>query len=133
VAEYINEWTFNLAQSNRQVIPFGCVWPDDHNRVKYVSKAFEDYNFIGLKIQSLVQNFYLTDERMNAIYKLIIDKGKWLAVHIGTAPYRNKFVGYKHFLKFIEKYADMNIIVAHMGFILKKIHRHISFFNIFKP
>lgn len=115
VAEYINEWTFNLAQSNRQVIPFGCVWPEDDNRGEYIRKAFEDYNFYGLKIQPLVQNFFLNDERMNPIYKLLIDKGKWLAVHIGTAPYRNKFVGYKNFLKFLEKYANMNIIVAHMG------------------
>jgi predicted TIM-barrel fold metal-dependent hydrolase len=115
VAEYINEWTFNLARRNRQIIPFGCVWPEDNNRVDYISKLFEDYNFYGIKIQPLVQNFYLNDERMDAIYKLLIDKGKWLAVHIGTAPYRNKFVGYKNFLNFLEKYANMNIIVAHMG------------------
>jgi predicted TIM-barrel fold metal-dependent hydrolase len=34
---------------------------------------------------------------------------------VGTAPYRNDYVGYKHFLKFLEKYPDMIIIVAHMG------------------
>ncbi|MFW9771726.1 MAG: amidohydrolase family protein [Candidatus Heimdallarchaeota archaeon] len=115
VAEYINDWTYNLTLDHKQVIPFGCVWPQDHNRVEYVVKSFEEYNFYGIKIQPLVQNFFLNDDRMTPIYKLLIDRGKWLAVHIGTAPYRNKFVGYKVFLKFIEKYEDMNIIIAHMG------------------
>jgi predicted TIM-barrel fold metal-dependent hydrolase len=115
VAEYINDWTYKLAKRNRNIIPFGCVWPEDNNRVEYIRKAFEEYNFYGIKIQLLVQNFFLNDERMNKIYELLVDKGKWLAIHIGTAPYRNKFVGYKNFIKFLKKYSDMKIIVAHMG------------------
>jgi hypothetical protein len=46
---------------------------------------------------------------------MLIDRGKWLITHIGTAPYRNKFVGYSNFLKFLEKYSEMQVIVAHMG------------------
>jgi predicted TIM-barrel fold metal-dependent hydrolase len=115
VAEYINDWTFDLVKKYKQAVPFGCVWPEDKNRDEYVRKLFEDYQFKGIKIQPLVQNFYLDDFRLNNIYNLILDHGKWLIVHIGTAPYRNKYVGFEVFERFIEKYPNMNVIVAHMG------------------
>lgn len=115
VANYINEWVHNFREKCKRVIPFGCVWPDDKDRVDYIKKIFDEYNFYGIKIQPLVQNFYLNDSRMYEIYDLIVDRGKWLCVHIGTAPYRNNYVGYKYFIKFIEKYPNMNVIVPHMG------------------
>lgn len=115
IAESINEWTYHFARQNSKAIPFGCVWPADKNRLEYVEQLFDQYEFRGIKIQPLVQNFFLHDERMSKIYELIIDRGKWLTVHIGTAPYKNRYVGYKHFLKFIKKYPDMNVQIAHMG------------------
>ncbi|MEE9378129.1 MAG: amidohydrolase family protein [Candidatus Lokiarchaeia archaeon] len=115
VADYINEWTNDFCKKYKHSIPFGCVWPDDKDRNEYVRKILDDYNFYGIKIHSLVQNFYLDDERMYEIYSLLVDRDKWLCVHIGTAPYRNEFVGYKNFIKFLEKFPNMNIIIPHMG------------------
>ncbi len=115
VARYINDWTFEFAKKYRNAIPFGCVWPSDADRVEYIEKMFEGYNFKGLKVQPLVQNFYPFDERLDNVYKTIVDKGKWFTIHAGTAPYRNEYVGFKHFLKFIAKYPNMKIIVAHLG------------------
>ena len=115
IAESINEWTYKFKNIHTNAIPFGCVWPDDNDRITYVEKVFEKYDFYGIKIQPLVQKFHIDDKRMYEKYDLIIDKGKWLAVHIGTAPYRNEYVGYKNFMKFLTRYPNMNIIVAHMG------------------
>ncbi|MFX1276901.1 MAG: amidohydrolase family protein [Promethearchaeota archaeon] len=115
IAEFINEWINEFVKIHQNAIPFGCVWPEDDNRIDYINKIFEKYNFKGIKIQLLVQNFYPADERMDCIYDLILDKGKWICFHVGTAPYPNKYVGYKHFIKFLKKYPDINIIVAHMG------------------
>jgi len=115
ISEYINEWVFEFSQQHTNAIPFGCVWPEDDNRISYIAKIFDDYNFYGLKIQPLVQKFYLVDPRLEEIFKILIDKGKWLITHIGTAPYRNKYVGYSNFVKFLEKYPEINVIVAHMG------------------
>jgi len=115
VSEYINEWVLEFTQLHKNAIPFGCVFPEDRNRVNYITKIFDEYNFIGIKIQPLVQNFYLDDQRLDEVYKIIIDRGKWLITHMGTAPYRNKYVGYSNFVKFLDKFPDMNIIVAHMG------------------
>ncbi len=115
ISQYINEWVFKFIQKHKNAIPFGCVWPEDDNRVNYITKIFDEYGFYGIKIQPLVQNFYLDDRRLDEVYKVIIDRGKWLITHAGTAPYRNRYVGYSNFTKFIEKYPEMNIIVAHMG------------------
>ena len=115
VAEYINEWVYNISQTYTSAIPFGCVSPEDKNRREYVQKILEDYNFFGIKIQLLVQNFYPNDARMHEVYDLIVEKGKWICFHVGTAPYRNKYVGYKHFKKFIDNYPDIHVIIAHMG------------------
>ncbi|MFX0024198.1 MAG: amidohydrolase family protein [Candidatus Hermodarchaeota archaeon] len=115
VADYINEWVHKFCQEYRNAIPFGCVWPDDKDRDDYIRKIFDDYGFHGIKIHPLVQNFYLNDERMYKTYEMVVDRGKWLCVHIGTAPYRNEYVGYRNFIKFIEKYPNMKIIVPHMG------------------
>jgi len=115
VADYINEWVYEFCSKYKKAIPFGCVWPEDKDRVEYIQKIFDNYDFYGIKIQCLVQNFYLDDKRMYEIYDLILDRGKWLCVHIGTAPYKNEYVGYRYFIKFLEKYPNMKIIVPHMG------------------
>ena len=115
IAKIINEWTIEFAKDHPNAIPFGCVWPEDKDKKKYVESLFADHNFQGIKIQPLVQNFYPYDPRMDEVYELILDYDKWLTIHAGTAPYRNKYVGYKSFKKFIKKYPTMNIIVAHMG------------------
>ncbi len=115
VANYINEWVNDFCKKYKHSIPFGCVWPEDKDRKEYIRKILDDYNFYGIKIQPLVQNFYLNDERMYEIYKLLVDRDKWLCVHIGTAPYRNEYVGYENFIKFLEKFPNMKIIIPHMG------------------
>ena len=115
IANYINEWTKNFVENHKNAIPFGCIWPDDKDRVEYIQKLFDVYNFTGLKVQPLVQNFYPYDERLNQVYELIVDRGKWYTIHAGTAPYKNQYVGYKHFIKLMKKYPNMNVIVAHLG------------------
>jgi len=115
VATFINEWTAKFIEKQKKAIPFGCVWPDDKDLIEYVTRFFDEFNFKGIKVQPLVQNFYAHDERMDPVYDIIVDRGKWYTIHAGTAPYRNAFVGFKHFKKFLDKYPDMNIIVAHFG------------------
>ncbi len=115
MADYLNEWTNGFSRAHKNAIPFGCVWPEDENRYEHVRKIIDDYNFKGIKIHILVQDFYPADNRMDDVYDLIFNRGKWICFHVGTAPYRNKYVGHKHFTKFLEKYPEMNIIVAHMG------------------
>ncbi|TFF88117.1 MAG: amidohydrolase [Promethearchaeota archaeon] len=115
VAEFINEWTYKFIKKHKNAIPFGCVSPEDQNRGDYTRKLFDEYEFKGLKLQLLVQNFYPDDERMSPIYNLVIERGKFINFHVGTAPYRNKYVGYSNFIKFLKKFPNIHVIVSHMG------------------
>ncbi|MBD3198066.1 MAG: amidohydrolase family protein, partial [Candidatus Lokiarchaeota archaeon] len=115
VANYINQWTKEFCGKHPHALPFGCIWAEDENLYDYVYKYIVENDFLGIKIQPLVQKFYLNNQKLDKIYRLLIDQGKWLSVHIGTAPYRNKYVGYKIFIDFIQKYPNMKVIVAHMG------------------
>ena len=115
MAEFLNEWTHEFVNNYQNAIPFGTVWPGDENRLEYLRKIFDEYKFKGIKVHLLVQNFYPDDNRMKVVYDLISDRSKWICFHVGTAPYRNKYVGYDNFKKFIDRYPDMNLIIAHMG------------------
>lgn len=115
VAKVMNDWTYQFVQDLPHAIPFGTVWPGDEDRSEYVTQLFDEYGFEGIKVQPLVQDFYAHDERMHEVYDIIVDRAKWYTIHAGTAPYRNKYVGFKHFKKFIEHYPNMKVIVAHLG------------------
>lgn len=115
IAESMNEWTHEFVKENPNAIPFGTVWPEDENRVEYTKNFFNVYNFHGIKIQPLVQKFYPDDKRMTEIYKIVLDKDKFITWHAGTAPYKNDYVGFKNFQKFLNEFPDMKLIVAHMG------------------
>ena len=114
VAKYINDWTVEFVKEHENAIPFGCIWPEP-DMEDQVKQLFDENDFFGIKVQPLVQNFYIWDNRLYPIYELMIDRGKWFIVHAGTAPYRNQYVGYKHFIKMMEKFPNMNVIVAHFG------------------
>jgi len=115
IAEEMNEWTNEFVKENPNAIPFGTVWPEDENREEYTEKLFSLYNFQGLKIQPLVQEFYPNDPRMKKIYKIVEKYNKIITWHAGTAPYRNEYVGIKNFQKFLDNFPDMKLIIAHMG------------------
>jgi len=115
IAQYINSWTVEFVKKYKNAIPFACVWPEDEDRVEDISRLLDNHKFMGIKIQPLVQNFYPDDKRMHGVYELILDRGKWISFHIGTAPSRNKYVGYKNFIKFLKKYPEMKVVIAHMG------------------
>jgi uncharacterized protein len=115
ISEGLNEWTYNFTMKHKDAIGFGTCFPSDKNKIDYITKAFDEFQLKGLKLQLLVQDFYPFDERMFEVYKLVIDYGKWITMHCGTAPYSNEFVGFKNFVKMIEKFPDIKIIIAHLG------------------
>jgi len=116
VAEELNEWTKNFCLKNPESIPFCSVYPGDKNCYEYVEKALTQDNFLGIKLQLLVTDFYLLDERMLPIYELIQElEQKIVVLHIGTGPVGSPYVGYKYFEKFMRKFPDIKVQVAHFG------------------
>ncbi|MBU1671068.1 MAG: amidohydrolase family protein [Actinobacteria bacterium] len=114
MAAGLNEWTAGFAQEHPEAIPFGTVMPGDDGNLAMLEDLF-DRGFFGIKIQPLVSDFYPCDERMFEVYQLLLERGKVLAVHAGTAPIANQYVGAGHFEPVMERFPELKVVVAHMG------------------
>jgi predicted TIM-barrel fold metal-dependent hydrolase len=128
IATWLNSWTQEFCTDQKRIgkaIPFGTIHPEDEKKSDHMDLIFDSYEFQGLKLQLMVTDFHIWDERMDPVYKKIIDYDKVLLPHIGTGPtYSNfnpgkviqcPFVGIKHLRRFLKKYPNMKIIVPHLG------------------
>lgn len=131
VAEKLNEWTYEFCKKEPRAIAFGAVHPDDENFLQYAEKALTAFQFKGLKLQLLVTDFFIHDDRLNPLFELMQDLDKVLVLHAGTAPGINRQtfpgskVGVKHFLKYLDKFPENKVVIAHMGG-----YEYESFFNL---
>jgi predicted TIM-barrel fold metal-dependent hydrolase len=115
LAADLNKWTADFARSEQGALPFATVFPDDEGNIEMLDSLFTDHGFLGIKLQPLVSDFYLCDERMMGIYRLLLERGKILAAHAGTAPVANEYVGADHFEPVMRELPELKVIVAHMG------------------
>jgi len=114
IAKDMNQWTEEFAKKNQSTLPFFTIHPEDQDN-KLMAREFLEKGFTGLKLQPLVQNFHVADERVTPVYEEIIKHGAWTLLHTGTAPYSNGLVGVQYFRKLMKRFPDLKVIVAHMG------------------
>lgn len=115
IAARMNKYTRDFHAQVPESIPFGTVHPADKDLLAVAETVLTSYNFLGLKFQLLVTDFFIHDPRLYPVYDLIRREDKILVFHAGTGPTANEYVGMKHFRKFIENYGDLRVQVAHMG------------------
>lgn len=115
MAGELNSWTDAFASRNQAALPFATVFPDDDGNVEMVERLFLERGFFGIKLQPLVSDFYPSDERMTGVYRAVVEHGRILAIHAGTAPVANRYVGADHFEPVMVSFPEMKVIVAHMG------------------
>jgi len=121
VAEALNKWTFDFCRTHPAAIPVGAAHPDDHDFLEYTERALTDYQFKGLKFQLLVTDFYIHDDRLTPLFEMLHALDKVLVLHAGTAPGVDRRVppgsrvGVKYFLKYLDKFPENKVIIAHMG------------------
>lgn len=121
LASSLNDWTADFVSDNPAAIPFGTTHPGDDDFLKYTEKALTEYGFAGIKLQLMVSGFYIDDPRLDPLHKMMGDLKKVLLVHAGTAPGINRqtapgaAVGVEAFMRYLDKFPDNKVIVAHMG------------------
>ena len=115
MAAELNSWTDAFAKRNPAALPFATVFPDDVGNIQMVERLLLERGFFGIKLQPLVSDFYPTDERMMEVYRVVVEHGRILAIHAGTAPIANEYVGADHFEPVMERFPEMKVVVAHMG------------------
>jgi hypothetical protein len=125
ISAFMNEYTAEFAKQHQKAIPFGTVHPLDNNLESIAEKALTTSNLKGFKLQLLVTDFFIDHERLMPVYNLLRREDKILVVHAGTGPLANEYVGVKYFRRFLEKFGDLRIQVAHLG-----CYEYAEFFEI---
>jgi predicted TIM-barrel fold metal-dependent hydrolase len=115
MAADLNRWTAEFAARVPGALPFATVFPDDEGNLEMLASLFDEHSFLGVKLQPLVSDFYLCDERMMDVYRMLLERGKILAVHAGTAPVANQYVGADYFEPVMRELPELKVVVAHMG------------------
>ena len=115
MAADLNRWTAEFAARVPGALPFATVFPDDEGNLEMLASLFDEHGFLGVKLQPLVSDFYLCDERMMGVYRMLLERGKILAVHAGTAPVANRYVGADYFEPVMCELPELKVVVAHMG------------------
>lgn len=109
------EWTRDFAASQPGAIPFGTLYPGEPGNLEAARRWFIDWDFRGLKIQPLVSKKYVPDPAMYPVFELMAETGRWLLIHIGTAPYPNEFTNLDDLEKLLNDIPGLPVILAHMG------------------
>ncbi|GAB4310041.1 MAG: amidohydrolase family protein [Promethearchaeota archaeon] len=115
ISAKMNQFTHDFCRKHPSAIPFGTVHPGDPDPAGVAEEALSSYGFVGLKFQLLVTDFPAHDPRLFPVYDVVRREDAVLAFHAGTGPLPNRHVGVRHFRKFLERYPDLRVQVAHLG------------------
>jgi predicted TIM-barrel fold metal-dependent hydrolase len=90
----------------------------DENQIAFLTEALEAHAISGIKLGPGYEDYYPTDEKLNAIYSLCQKLHKPVIFHTGVlASYRKGFLKQSHPLNIDEvatKYPDLKIVIAHL-------------------
>lgn len=134
ISAFMNLFTAEFCKTHSRAIPLGTIHPGDKNLENIAETALTSLGMLGFKFQLLVTDFYAYDDRLKPVYDLAKKEDKILVFHAGTGPIANNFVGIKPFIKFLDRYPDLRIQIAHFGcfeyekfFELLKTHPNLMF------
>jgi uncharacterized protein len=115
IAREINAWLHGVRPRVPDGIPLGTIHPDDPDVMESVDEALLGYGFHGFKFHINVQRFFPDDPRVLPVYQRLLDLGRLLLIHVGTAPWPNGFDGYPRFERVMDMFPNLKVVVAHMG------------------
>ncbi len=116
IARELNRWLYGWAQERPELHLYGTVHPDDPDGPEIVKEALETFHFAGFKIHANVQRVRVDDERLEPLYRAVLDNDRSLIIHAGREPHRNDFVGVHFFRRLMVKYPSLRVQVAHLGY-----------------
>jgi uncharacterized protein len=112
----LNQWAHALCLKHPHLIPFGCYFPEDDERETIIRNCLLDWNFAGFKLHFNVQKYRADDPLYFPVYQGAVEYGKGVIMHIGTFPNAGEHLGASRLAAVMEKYPQLKVMVAHMGF-----------------
>ena len=116
--EAYNDWIFKCAKDYPdKLIPFMGIDPTrGEHALRLMRKYHSKYEARGIKIYP-PNGFYPYEERLDPFWKEVKDMGLTVVTHAGASwgPLDEEKSRPIHFRKILERYPEINIIIAHLG------------------
>lgn len=114
IARALNAWIAEAARQLPAGIPVGTVHAGDADILAIADEAI-DQGLAGFKFHLSVQRFRADDPRLMPFYERVAERDRFLVVHAGTMPYRDRYTGLDGFRAVMERFPTLRVIVAHLG------------------
>jgi len=114
IARSLNAWIARTARRLPAGIPLGTVHAGDADLLAVADEAL-DAGLAGFKFHLSVQRFRADDPRLMPFYERVAERERFLIVHAGTMPYRDRFTGLAGFRAVMTRFPSLRVIVAHLG------------------
>jgi predicted TIM-barrel fold metal-dependent hydrolase len=114
IARSLNAWIAETARRLPAGVPVGTVHAGDADLLAITDEAL-DQGLAGFKFHLSVQRFRADDARLMPFYERVAERERFLIVHAGTMPYRDRYTGLAGFRAVMERFPTLRVIVAHMG------------------
>jgi len=114
MAAGINLWLKELHDRHPYLYPFAAVHQDDDIE-RVLSQALDEWNFPGVKIHTFVQKVAANDPRLWPVYRMVLDRGKGIVLHLSAMPMSSPFIGVGPLRDVLAHFPNLKVMIAHMG------------------
>ncbi len=110
----ILDWSGKIR--SKRLIPLPSVHPEDPDLAGHIT-TIKELGFVGLKMHPYYQHFYLSEDRMDALYKAVVDNDLLLVLHNGfdIAYPRERRTDPAQVVKILKKFPDLKLVTTHLG------------------
>lgn len=114
--QYLSILNWSKTIRSKRIIPFPSIHPNDPQAAERVAEI-KTQGFLGIKMHPYYQNFYMTDQKMEPIYRAISEHGLLLVMHTGfdiAFPYERR-ASPTEIIKVIEQFPELKLMTTHFG------------------
>ncbi len=113
MAEWLNDWCTDFAQSHPQVVHSGTFFPEV-NAVNYVKRSLREGSKV-FKAHIQVGGYDPRDLLLQGVWELLQEARVPVVVHCGSAPIPGPFTGITPMLDVLRNFPKLKLVIAHMG------------------
>ena len=110
----ILDWSKEIRSS--RIIPLPSVHPQDPLLADHI-RQIKEQGFIGIKLHPYYQDFFLGEDRLSELYRILIDCDLLLVIHTGfdIAYPRVRRCDPTQVMKVVNRFPDLKLVTTHFG------------------
>ncbi len=111
----LNRWLAEFVRRYPQAVPFGALHAGDDNLVDVIETSLRECGVVGFKLHPLVQRIPPDDERLFPAYERLIELGRPVIFHSGSAHGYDEPSAAHHLGAVLHRYPSLHCVAAHLG------------------